>query len=60
MKFRLSLWPPTLEIETPEPVQISTADVAATVFSAMSQGEREMSICVHCLHDHAEDDTDGE
>lgn len=36
MKFRLKLWLFELEMETPEPVQVSTMDVVSAVFSAMA------------------------
>lgn len=36
MKFRLSLWPPCLEIETPAPEQVSTIDLVAAVIHTMT------------------------
>ncbi|WP_158453100.1 hypothetical protein [Nocardia otitidiscaviarum] len=36
MKFRLKLWLFELAIETPEPVQVSPSDVAAAIWSAMT------------------------
>ncbi|WP_280412552.1 hypothetical protein [Nocardia asiatica] len=37
MKFRLSLWPPVLEIETPDPEQVSTIDLVTAVVGVMQQ-----------------------
>jgi hypothetical protein len=36
MKFRLKFWVFELDIETPEPAQVSTIDVVSAVFSAIA------------------------
>ncbi|WP_157978668.1 MULTISPECIES: hypothetical protein [Nocardia] len=37
MKFRLSLWPPKLELETQQIEQVSTIDLMAAMLQTMSQ-----------------------
>lgn len=37
MKFRLSLWPPVLELETQQIEQVSTIDLMASMLQVMSQ-----------------------
>lgn len=39
MKLRLSLWPPVLELETPDPEQVSTIDLVSAVIHTMQAGQ---------------------
>ncbi|MBF6326571.1 hypothetical protein IU451_29165 [Nocardia cyriacigeorgica] len=45
MKFRLKLWLLELEIQTPEPEQVSTADVIASVWQAIAANPMHISLC---------------
>ncbi|WP_280465856.1 hypothetical protein [Nocardia brasiliensis] len=55
MEFRLKFFGFELAVKLPEPNQVSTADIAAIVYSAITQGEQEAAFC---MHEHADDDTD--
>jgi hypothetical protein len=54
MHFRLKFYGFELELQTPEPVQVSTADIAAVVYSAAAQRDE----AIICVHEHAEDENE--
>lgn len=52
MHFRLKFLWFEVELTAPEPAQVSTADIAAVVYSAAAQREETFI----CMHEHAEDE----